>query len=71
MIVKRMSDGEDHGHNHDQNHALQIKKKTSDIIKKVLSENEDFSEFYENSSTIPKKNSMARFIQCITIKKSE
>ena len=85
MIVKRMGDGEDHDHNHDQDYTLQRKKsinkelkkhavnfpnaKTSNTIKKVLSENEYFREFYESSSIIPKKNSMARFRQCITIKK--
>ena len=79
MIVTRMGDGEDHGHNHDQDFGLQIKKnineelkkealnhpkaKTADIIKKVLSENGDFNEFYESKSSIPLQKSMARCIQ--------
>ena len=82
MIVTRMGDGKDHGHNHNEDYNYQMKTKineelkketqnqpwakSSDIIKKVLSENGNFCEFFESKSSIPKenwKNSMARFIQ--------
>ena len=37
--------------------------RTADIIKKVLEENEDFKEFYENTRHRPLKKTMARTIQ--------
>ena len=84
MIVTRMGDGKDHGHNHNQDYNYQMKTKineelkketlnhpwakSSDIIKKMLSENGNFCKFIESKSSIPEKqwrNSMSRFIQRI------
>ena len=38
-------------------------QKSSIIVDKVLEENEDFRNFYENQSFIPKKKSMLRSMQ--------